>query len=105
MNLKEKELPTAIIAINDEVAAGIVNTCISKGYNVPGDFSVLGFDNSSISTITMPKITTISHPYEELGSIAVDFLNNMINDKPLKGVTNISLKMSIVERESCREIS
>lgn len=44
--LKEKELPTAIIAINDEVAAGIVNTCISKGYNVPGDFSVLGFDNS-----------------------------------------------------------
>lgn len=103
--LKEKELPTAIIAINDEVAAGIVNTCISKGYNVPGDFSVLGFDNSSISTITMPKITTISHPYEELGSIAVDFLNNMINDKPLKGVTNISLKMSIVERESCREIS
>lgn len=101
--LKEKELPTAIISINDEVAAGIINTCISKGYNIPGDFSVLGFDNSSISTITMPKITTISHPYEELGSIAVDFLNNMINDKPLKDITNISLKMSIIERESCSE--
>ena len=99
--LKEKELPTAIISINDEVAAGVVNTCIMKGYRVPVDFSVLGFDNSSISTITMPKITTLSHPYEELGSIAVEFLNNMINDRPLKDVTNISLKMSIVERESC----
>ncbi|NLM10547.1 MAG: LacI family transcriptional regulator [Clostridiaceae bacterium] len=99
--LKEKELPTAIISINDEVAAGIINTCISKGYSVPDDFSVLGFDNSSISTVTMPKITTLSHPYEELGSIAVDFLNNMINDKPLKDVTNINLKMNLVERESC----
>ena len=80
--LKEKELPTAIISINDEVAAGVINTCISKGIKVPGDFSVLGFDDSSISTITMPGITTLAHPYEELGSIAVNFLNNMINENP-----------------------
>ncbi|AGC67264.1 transcriptional regulator LacI family [Thermoclostridium stercorarium subsp. stercorarium DSM 8532] len=99
--LKEKELPTAIISINDEVAAGVINTCISEGYKVPEDFSVLGFDNSSISMITMPKLTTLSHPYMELGSMAVDFLNNMINDKPMKGITNISLKMDLVERESC----
>lgn len=99
--LSEKELPTAIISINDAVAAGIVNTCIGKGYSVPEDFSVLGFDNSSISTITMPSITTLSHPYKELGSIAVDFLNNMINEQPPKDITNISLKMKIVERKSC----
>lgn len=101
--LQEKELPTAIIAINDEAAAGIVNTCIAKGYNVPGDFSVLGFDNSSISTITMPSITTVSHSYEKLGSLSVEFLNNMIDEKPMKDVTNISLKMHIVERGSCTE--
>lgn len=99
--LKEKDLPTAIISINDEVAAGVINTCISNGYRVPDDFSVMGFDNSSISTITMPKITTLAHPYEELGSIAVNFLNNMINEKSFRDVTNISLKMSLVERESC----
>jgi LacI family transcriptional regulator len=103
--LKEKELPTAIIAINDEAAAGIVNTCISKGYSVPGDFSVLGFDDSSISTITMPSITTISHPYEKLGSLSVEFLNNMIDEKPMKDVTNISLKMNFVERGSCGKIT
>ncbi len=74
--LKEKELPTAIIAINDEAAAGIINTCIERGYQIPGDFSVLGFDNSSISTTTLPPITTLSHQYKELGSIAVDFINN-----------------------------
>lgn len=99
--LDEKELPTAIIAINDEVAAGIINTCISKGIHVPGDLSVLGFDDSFISTTTLPAITTLSHPYKELGSISVKLLNNMINEKPISDNPHSSLKMSIVERDSC----
>ena len=102
--LAEKELPAAIIAINDEAAAGIINTCISKGYRVPDDFSVLGFDDSFIATTTLPSITTLSHPYEKLGSIAVSFINDMINEKPIGEERNISLKMSIVERQSCKRL-
>lgn len=102
--LEENELPTAIIAINDEAAAGIINTCIAKGYHVPDDFSVLGFDNSAISMTTLPSITTLSHPYEELGSIAVNFVNNMINDQPIEN-SGVNLKMKIVERDSCKRIT
>ncbi len=102
--LCEKELPTAIIAINDEAAAGIVNTCIAKGYHIPNDFSVLGFDNSAISTTTLPSITTLSHPYKALGSISVDLINQMINEKQSGGISCMSLKMEIVQRESCKAI-
>ncbi len=102
--LKEKERPTAIIAINDEVAAGVINVCSSKGFCVPKDFSVFGFDNSFISTTTLPPITTLSHPYRKLGSMAVHFINDMINEKPMDDNPHISLKMCIVERDSCKKI-
>ncbi|MDI9483222.1 MAG: LacI family DNA-binding transcriptional regulator [Bacillota bacterium] len=102
--LAEKDKPTAIIAINDEAAAGIINTCISKGYRVPDDFSVLGFDDSFIAATTLPSITTLSHPYKKLGSIAVSFINDMINEKPIGKDKNISLRMSIVERQSCKRL-
>lgn len=102
--LKEKELPTAIIAINDEAAAGIINTCIAKGYHIPDDFSVLGFDNSAISTTTLPSITTLSHLYKDLGSIAVDRINKMISEPP-GDISGISLKMEIVQRDSCKVLS
>lgn len=102
--LEEKELPTAIIAINDEAAAGIINTCIAKGFHIPNDFSVLGFDNSAISTTTLPSITTLSHPYKDLGFIAVDLINKMISE-PVENISDISLKMEIVQRDSCRALS
>ncbi|NMA82453.1 MAG: LacI family transcriptional regulator [Epulopiscium sp.] len=102
--LKAKELPTAIISVNDEVAAGAINTCISQGYHVPDDFSILGFDNSFISTTTLPAITTLAHPYKELGTMAVDFINQMIEEQPVGKTSHISLKMNIIERESCKKI-
>ncbi len=103
--LKEKELPTAIIAINDEAAAGIINTCIAKGFHIPDDFSVLGFDNSAISTTTLPSITTLSHQYKDLGFMAVDRINKMIHEKPQGEPSGISLKMEIVQRDSCKALS
>lgn len=101
--LEEKELPTAIIAINDEAAAGIINTCIAKGFHIPDDFSVLGFDNSAISTTTLPSITTLSHPYKDLGFIAVDLINKMLTE-PTGQPSEINLKMEIVQRDSCKAV-
>jgi DNA-binding LacI/PurR family transcriptional regulator len=46
----------------------------------------------------------LSHPYKKLGSIAVSFINDMINEKPIGKDKNISLRMSIVERQSCKRL-
>jgi DNA-binding LacI/PurR family transcriptional regulator len=99
-----KDLPTAIIAVNDEVAAGAINTCISRGYHVPDDFSILGFDNSFISTTTLPAITTISHQYQQLGKAAVGFVNTMITDNSDENHKHIDLSMLMIERDSCKKI-
>lgn len=109
VNVMEKlldrgELPTAIIAINDETACGIISACINRGYKVPEDFSIVGFDNSIFAKVSVPPVTTIAHQYEELGQIAVRMINDLIDRKEIKE-RHVPLRMKLIERASCRDIS
>lgn len=99
--LKEKELPTAVFAINDEVAAGAISTCYKNKIKVPDDISIFGFDNSFISITTNPNITTMSHPYRTLGESAVKLINKMIN-KEIKAGEKRYYSMTLIERDSCK---
>ncbi|MDR1542610.1 MAG: LacI family transcriptional regulator [Clostridiales bacterium] len=105
--LAQKDLPTAIIAVNDEVAAGAINYCVRRGLHVPESFSILGFDDSAIATTTLPAITTFAHRYEEIGNTAVEFLYRMIcGDDPSsiesESSWHVVLGMDFIERSSCK---
>lgn len=63
---KGKEL-TAVIAINDFTAAGVMHCLADHGIRVPEDISVVSYDNTYISEITFPGITSIDYNYEEFG--------------------------------------
>lgn len=65
---KLNKLPTVLIAINDFAAVGIMRALHEKGIRVPEDISVTSFDNTFISEITIPKLTSISYNYREFGS-------------------------------------
>lgn len=69
-----KERPTAIFACNDLLAAGVLQAAKEVGLNVPQDLSVVGFDNTVLSTTTSPMLTTISQPIKLMGAKAVDLL-------------------------------
>lgn len=62
---------TAIITYNDLIAVGIVLRFTADGVNVPGDVSVIGFDNTLIAPVVTPPITSIRIPRVQLGQVAV----------------------------------
>jgi LacI family transcriptional regulator len=64
------ELPTAVFAANDDMAAGVIWAAGESGLAVPDDVSVCGFDDTPISRQIWPALTTICQPSREMGRIA-----------------------------------
>lgn len=59
--------PTAIFCANDEMAIGCLHEVRAAGLDVPGDISIVGFDDIRYAEVTYPPLTTISQPAEEIG--------------------------------------
>jgi len=66
--------PTAIICGNDILALGALAECQTRGFNVPEDISVVGFDNLEFSMHSSPPLTTIDVPAEEMGRSAASYI-------------------------------
>ena len=66
--------PTAILAQNDDMAAATVAAARECGLSVPEDVSVVGFDDSDISRVVWPPLTTIRQPVEDMAYRAMDML-------------------------------
>lgn len=58
-------MPTAVIAINDYAAAGVVHSIIEHGCQVPGDISVISYDNTKVAELLTPRMTSIDYCYDE----------------------------------------
>lgn len=68
------ELPTAIFASNDDMAAATVAVAHRRGLDVPGDLTVCGFDDTTLAVTIWPELTTIRQPIFELSGVAADLL-------------------------------
>jgi LacI family transcriptional regulator len=66
--------PTAIFASNDDMAAATVNVAHRAGLDVPGDLSVVGFDDTAPATTVWPELTTIRQPISDMAEAAVELL-------------------------------
>jgi LacI family transcriptional regulator len=66
-SLSEHDRPTAVIAANDLVAAGVIRGAIQRGWSIPGDLSVTGWDNESLGQFLTPSLTTVDVDLEGLG--------------------------------------
>ncbi len=93
-----REKPTAIIAINDFCAAGVIRRLVEEGYRVPEDVSVVSYDNTYITNLTFPKITSIDYDYDTLGKMLADTAIDVANGETVP--TFRSVKPSLVVRES-----
>lgn len=94
---------TAVGVMSDLSAYGIIQGLRQCGMNVPGDISVIGFDNLPLCTLSSPKLTTISQDIELKARRAGDLLFGMIRDKQeLTACEKISVKL--VERDSVKRI-
>lgn len=102
--LKKDRLPTAIIAVNDYFASGILSRALKKGINVPEDISVIAFDDTLLSVVSFPNITTFSHRYKEIGVQVITLLNDMINKKVQHIDKNIFFDMDLIVRNSVKKV-
>lgn len=65
---------TAIVCASDPLALGAIRAARRAGLNVPGDVSVIGFDDSALMNCTDPPLTTARQPIEPMGRMAVELL-------------------------------
>jgi len=76
--LSRESPPTAIFALNDEMAAGVLQAARKLGLDVPGDVSVAGYDDSPLATKIYPALTTFHRPNARLAEQAVQKLLQQI---------------------------
>lgn len=88
---------TAVVCGNDLIAKGVIDECTKRGFRVPEDVSVVGFDDISIAATFAPPLTTIRQERNELGRCAYDILNSLIHHIP---ISKTLLRPKLIERES-----
>lgn len=77
--LKNKTAMDGIICYNDQIALEVIKVLNRYGIKVPEDISVTGYDNSVIAENGPIKLTTVSHPKEQLGKMAAELLLEKLN--------------------------
>jgi len=77
---KLKPRPTAIFASNDLMALGLINRAKERGIDIPGDLSIVGFDDIFLASMIDPPLTTVLHPTVEMGIKAIDRFLNRLDD-------------------------
>ena len=74
--------PTAVFAYNDLQAIGLMQALQHRGKQIPGDYSVAGFDDIQVSHLISPQLTTAAQPVDEIGLLGASLLIDVINGKP-----------------------
>lgn len=101
---KKPALPTAYFADDDMIALGAMKALQEKGYRIPEDVSIIGFDDLPFCEITSPRLTSMRVPKQEMGQIAARQLITM-TEQGCRTVTKIQVCAKFIERESVKDIS
>ena len=83
------ERPTAVFAANDEMAMGAIHAFTTAGLSVPGDLSVVGFDDIDFAVINAPALTTVRQPRFAMGRAAVELVAARIDGRAVSEPTTI----------------
>lgn len=96
--LEKGVIPTAVIAINDFAAMGIMKSLSEHHMRIPQDVSLVSYDNTYMAEMTIPRLTSIDYNYDEFGRKLVDTAVSLIENKKASKVRMVN--PTIVVRES-----
>jgi DNA-binding LacI/PurR family transcriptional regulator len=91
---------TAILATNDQVAAGILIAFNEAGVEVPGQVSIVGYDNSEICDYLTPRLTSVHVPLHRVGSIGMEKLLQQIGSESQRSPVTTMLLVELIKRSS-----
>ena len=97
--LTQPDRPTAIFAANDVSAIATIDVARELGLDVPGDLSVVGFDNIPESVLCSPPLTTVEQPIRRMGHEAIAMLIRLIRGERPED-THVTLATELTVRQS-----
>ncbi len=97
--LQLRKRPTAIVASSDNMAIGAIDAVKELDLQVPGDISVVGFNDIPNAKNTRPPLTTVRVPMEHMGSVAMELLVDLIEGRS-RMLNRIEVAVELIVRES-----
>ena len=91
---------TALVAEYDDIAVGAMRRFAEAGFQVPRDYSVVGFDDAKYCSYMPVALTTVNSHAEEMCDIAFEMLNKKIHNPGYKVIQNSSIVPTLIIRES-----
>jgi LacI family transcriptional regulator len=101
---KTRALPTAFFCMNDIIACGVCRALRAKNLSVPGNVSLIGFDDLPSSTIWDPPLTTVRVSTRRIGMRAIEILAGRIRGGPDHIPENIQIPGELILRDSVRSL-
>ena len=95
----EKKLPDAIVCVNDYTAIGVIRALEDRGFNVPGDVIVTGYDDILRAQFNEPTITTSAQPFNRVGRTGMETLMKILRGENVEQV--IAVPGTLCRRQSC----
>ncbi len=93
-------LPEAIVATNDNIAITLIEQLEARGWRVPDDVSVVGFDGSRVAALHRIGLTTIAQPVEQLAHISVELLLDRVAGESPHQRRHVRLEPQLIVRTS-----
>jgi len=93
--------PTAVFTGSDEMGVGVIHGAQDLGYEVPKDIEVFGFNNTRMSTMVRPTLSTVIQPMYDLGAVAMRLLTKYMNKEEVTEA-NVILPHRLIERGSTK---
>ena len=101
--MEMRDPPTAIFCSNDRMAVGCYEALKERGLSIPGDVSVIGYDDEEVARHLSPQLTTLVLPHREMGRWAIEKALSLA-ENPTTRHTITKLECPLIERDSIRRL-
>jgi LacI family transcriptional regulator len=94
------QMPTAVFCASDNMALGALDACRTAGVSVPGEVSIVGFDDIFSAASATPALTTVRQSLHEMGRVGAQMLLGLLKGKGVE--RSVRLQTSLILRDSCK---
>src|SRR5690554_7786509 len=99
----DQGIPEVALVVRDSMAISFMNIAINKGYKVPDDLQVIGFQNTKYAELSNPKLTCVETPIYEIGNKAMTYLTELMQENSQnKKTSNLLIDYKVIWRGSTK---
>lgn len=96
---------TAVFAANDQMALGLMHGLLNRGYRIPHDISIIGFDGQPDSEHFYPPLTTVKQDFDALGELGMKTLLEKLADDEPDEKRPMAVEPRLIVRSSVRSLT